>query len=299
MAPSALGKRHRDSTISEMDGVVEHGDTSGFTDEELANQAIRHGKKRARLSPDDEPGGQSSVAADTTEDQSDVDAEMMALLNPSLVTKMPAFTVFTGPDETSFDGPPQQYLPHTYAPSPGGPSHTPMGNGNPMTATAFAVENQPPHFSFGYTSTPGPRMASGLQYIEEPQSPSPMPMPIPNAGMAPRGGGYGHVGGQHNLFNPYGMPPPRGTSAQSQPSGSGGINPALLLRPDLGTPKREAGPTSTEIGVGMGMAPSELATGTPAAMRKTMYGTEVDADTRFGDFGVEGVASGYWAGGRY
>lgn len=37
-------------------------------------------------------------------------------------------------------------------------------------------------------------------------------------------------------------------------------------------------------------------------MKRTMYGTELDGDTRFGDFGVEGVGtsgSGFWAGGRY
>jgi hypothetical protein len=31
-------------------------------------------------------------------------------------------------------------------------------------------------------------------------------------------------------------------------------------------------------------------------VKKTMYGTELDGDSRFGDFGVEGVASGFWAG---
>jgi len=30
-----------------------------------------------------------------------------------------------------------------------------------------------------------------------------------------------------------------------------------------------------------------------------MYGTELEGDTRFGDFGVEGVAMGYWSGGRF
>jgi hypothetical protein len=31
-----------------------------------------------------------------------------------------------------------------------------------------------------------------------------------------------------------------------------------------------------------------------------MYGTELDGDTRFGDFGLEGVASGFnWGGGRF
>jgi hypothetical protein len=39
---------------------------------------------------------------------------------------------------------------------------------------------------------------------------------------------------------------------------------------------------------------------TPAALvRRTMYGTELEGDTRFGDFGVEGVATGFWTGGRF
>ncbi|KAI6005253.1 hypothetical protein F5J12DRAFT_835767 [Pisolithus orientalis] len=39
---------------------------------------------------------------------------------------------------------------------------------------------------------------------------------------------------------------------------------------------------------------------TPAPpAKRTMYGTELEADTRFGDFGVEGVASGFWAKSRF
>jgi hypothetical protein len=34
-------------------------------------------------------------------------------------------------------------------------------------------------------------------------------------------------------------------------------------------------------------------------VKRTMYGTELDGDTRFGDFGIEGVATGFWAGGRF
>jgi hypothetical protein len=30
-----------------------------------------------------------------------------------------------------------------------------------------------------------------------------------------------------------------------------------------------------------------------------MYGTELEGDTRFGDFGVEGVAAGFWAGSKF
>lgn len=43
---------------------------------------------------------------------------------------------------------------------------------------------------------------------------------------------------------------------------------------------------------------SDIATGTNKPM--TMYGTELDNDSRFGDFGVDGVAQNFWAGGgRY
>jgi hypothetical protein len=36
-------------------------------------------------------------------------------------------------------------------------------------------------------------------------------------------------------------------------------------------------------------------------MKRTMYGTELEGDTRFGDFGVEGVGGNgaFWTDGRY
>lgn len=52
--------------------------------------------------------------------------------------------------------------------------------------------------------------------------------------------------------------------------------------------------SSNAVGMGMGMASIPE---TPAApMPRTMYGTELEGDTRFGDFGVEGVATGFWRG---
>ena len=56
--------------------------------------------------------------------------------------------------------------------------------------------------------------------------------------------------------------------------------------------------SSTEVGMQLGMSStSQLPPDTPGApIKRTMYGTELDGDTRFGDFGVEGVASGFWAG---
>jgi hypothetical protein len=63
--------------------------------------------------------------------------------------------------------------------------------------------------------------------------------------------------------------------------------------------------SSNDVAAGLGLmavrtAPSSklgsaLGTADAPAMKRTMYGTELDGDTRFGDFGVEG----YWVlGGR-
>lgn len=62
-------------------------------------------------------------------------------------------------------------------------------------------------------------------------------------------------------------------------------------------------PSSNEVATGLGLTvikTSAADRGTPAPpAKRTMYGTELEADTRFGDFGVEGVASGFWARSRF
>jgi hypothetical protein len=293
--------------------------TSGehLPEEDLAGEVARHGKKRARLSEDDDHVNQVSG---TTQKERDAEEEMMALLQDPTVpeTRTPAFTIFTGPEEQSYDdGPPNQHLPHIFAHSPAESSHTPNG-GNPMTATAFATENQP-QFNFGLnapmTSTPGPVMSTSnaYTYLEEPQSPTPAAGTLaPGASLIPSGSNYGHTieraGGRrerNDLFHPYGTPVSQrvGLQADTDTSqhggsrvGSVGVNPALILQSgSASTPKREL--SSTDVGVSFGM--SDIASSTPALPRKTMYGTELEGDTRFGDFGVEGVATGFWAGGRY
>ncbi|KIY45450.1 hypothetical protein FISHEDRAFT_76631 [Fistulina hepatica ATCC 64428] len=64
--------------------------------------------------------------------------------------------------------------------------------------------------------------------------------------------------------------------------------------------------TSNDMGRGLGllnvpprMTPSEVAAAAGGSIpTRTMYGTELDKDKRFGDFGIDGVASGFWSGGR-
>jgi hypothetical protein len=58
--------------------------------------------------------------------------------------------------------------------------------------------------------------------------------------------------------------------------------------------------SSNDVGAGLGMTSLPVRVeDSPAIVRRTMYGTELEGDTRFGDFGVEGVAAGFWAGSKF
>ncbi|KAI0824208.1 hypothetical protein BC628DRAFT_1411133 [Trametes gibbosa] len=110
--------------------------------------------------------------------------------------------------------------------------------------------------------------------------------------------------------------PSSGASSQSHlgvvaagASGHGTVSPSSLfaaLASMPSGPNADGGiygqtrriPSSSEIGMSFGMSSTvPLPPETPAQpMKRTMYGTELEGDTRFGDFGVEGVATGLWAG---
>ncbi|THH02866.1 hypothetical protein EW026_g76 [Hermanssonia centrifuga] len=109
-----------------------------------------------------------------------------------------------------------------------------------------------------------------------------------------------------------------GVSGPPSSTGESTINPTALLRrtPPLSSVLEEEQPPlggaqpstpshdilrSAPLGfMGMaGVVPTLFPPDTPAAapVRRTMYGTELEGDTRFGDFGVEGVATGVLDGG--
>ncbi|THH20846.1 hypothetical protein EW146_g604 [Bondarzewia mesenterica] len=200
------------------------------------------------------------------------------------------------------------------------------GRGNPpKTRTANATENQHP-FNFAFpvhghlpvTSTPTP--TGNFPAFAGPPSPMfsnfPLPEPPHSPSPAPHGSSHGHrierAGGRlerNDPFHPFGSP-----SGSRNPSGSSAadsiVNPSALLRtppptlPDLlDDTQRSDGrkkASSNDVGVGLGMTIIPQVEDTPAGpMRRTMYGTELEDDTRFGDFGVEGVATGFWRGGRF
>ena len=101
---------------------------------------------------------------------------------------------------------------------------------------------------------------------------------------------------QSDTFQSFGLPP-LGPPLRMPNT----INPsALTALPDTDIP------VARNVSFGLHMIPSSSsitsmqieAEGAPSK-RVTMYGTELDGDTRFGDFGVEGVATGFWSGGRF
>lgn len=312
-----LGKRHRDSTASNVTGVIEVGQEDDYSEDELAKRVVRPTKKRAKISQ--EGGGDAGVEQEVQEEGSESGQaekqEEEEDEEPGHATQVPGFTVFSGPDEPPENfldpAPPTTHLPEFYAP----PSPESSG-GRPSTSTAHASENQNP-FSFSFlplSSTPAnpmyPLTMPSFPYPEPPQSPSP-------AGPHGSSGLPGHPGdrasGRSNLFQPFGMPTRPRSRAAGSGSGSGSgsgpqegagafVNPAALTRPASRAPEREV--SSNEVAAGLGLTAvktsSDLAPSQDAPpMKRTMYGTELDGDTRFGDFGVEGVATGFWAGGRF
>jgi len=335
LAQTLLGKRHRDSEDSQLTGVIEAGKEGDLSEKELAQRAIRPTRKRVKLGPkEDGPSRPSSHRSspaqegeigNPSEDEGEANAAEAA-------PGAPAFTIFSGPEEPpdSYIDPPP---PTTHLSELLG--LPPANNGGPMTSTALAHENTqhatPFNFTFTnsvfqpITSTPaGPHglVLPNFSYPEPPTSPTPGSNTGPTGGYIERAGGRRE---RNDLFHPHGAPrrprssvggagartpsrasrPPPGSNSSA---GEATINPALLRTPPL-APVPEADPmqadaddpmviSSNDVGQILGMASSvPLPPDTPAMpMKRTMYGTELEGDTRFGDFGVEGVATGFWTG---
>jgi hypothetical protein len=161
--------------------------------------------------------------------------------------------------------------------------------------STMAESQNPFQFDFLPTSTPAhtifPTARGTFPHPEPPTSPSPANNPDrPGSRQSGRFGILGHHRGSSGTTG-------RGTSGSSTSGGQeGGGNPPSWI----GGLQRQ--PSSNEVASGLGLTvlrttATEDGTPIPPGVR-TMYGTELDGDTRFGDFGVEGVASGFWSGGH-
>ncbi|KAF8167969.1 hypothetical protein B0H34DRAFT_792635 [Crassisporium funariophilum] len=310
IAPTTLGKRRRDSISSNITGVVEDGDED---DNDLATKVIRPNKKRSRM----QVGGDSIDHSARTPNSSripsqDEEQAVASGSNPGI----PAFTVFRGADEPSDyldPPPPTDHLPdlfHAHSPSNSN-SNSQQSKVAAATATssANAAENQPQAFNFSFlplSSTPlNPMYMPSFPYPEPPQSPS------------PAGASLGAFMGRNqeertDIFREFGLPSPaRSSRLYGSSSGSfqeergGFVDPAALMQQGSSGRQREV--SSNEVAAGLGLTTVRTSSSSdpsaglaePPPVKRTMYGTELEGDTRFGDFGVEGVATGFWASGRF
>lgn len=100
-----------------------------------------------------------------------------------------------------------------------------------------------------------------------------------------------------DMFQSLGLPP----LSRPAPHMPSTINPsALTTRKDTDIPiGRNATFGLRMIPSSSSVTPMQLDAEEAPPMRVTMYGTELDGDTRFGDFGFEGIATGFWTGGRF
>lgn len=274
---STLGKRARDSMSSGTSGVFELGQEGMETETEMDINVGRPVHKRTKLH---EP-----------EDKS---REVPPSIPPRAEPSVPSdslgrrgghsFPVFSGREE---DPPPRiERLPNFY-----GPTSPPLISA-PATSSANNIENQNT-FSFSFVpiaSTPAqavyPLAMGTFPHPEPPTSPSPAANPDrPGSRHSDRLGAFGVA---RSSSRASGRAASGGSLARGEASGSNGLQRA---------------PSSNEVASGLGLTAiktSATEQGTPAPpAKRTMYGTELDGDTRFGDFGVEGVASGFWAGGRF
>ncbi|KNZ71855.1 hypothetical protein J132_05812 [Termitomyces sp. J132] len=232
IAPSMLGKRHRDSAASEF---VHH---KVDTEDDLPEQEETR---------DAFPGS--------------------------------SFGVFSGlevsPMELADPPPPTESLPDFFAASLASDASM-IPRRNCTTSTTNATENQPP-FAFSFQHAISSTPAHGIQ-----QQP-----------------------GRSDVFQAFGFPPPGRPSRTIGLHNTSGLTGSFIDPATLTRQSSNNGETS-ESGVrpvvdasassGMGLVQE------PSHMKRTMYGTELDGDTRFGDFGLEGVGNakgGFWAGGRF
>jgi hypothetical protein len=278
-SPTQHGKRSRVSPIratTNVEGESEQERTPGPIKKRLKSSEGISNNKGKEVTREESPGSEAFSSTET---------RGASVLMP----RSTSFIVYNDLDDDL--QPPNDLLPDHYMSRSDGPS-----TGRP-TSSANASENQYP-FNFSFVpepSTPVPSLfMPAFPYPEPPQSPTPAGINVV--------GSLSNVEERTDVFKPFGLPPPDRAGRLPNPSSDRTVNPNVLSRRD--PPVKERHSSSDEVGASLGLIPSSppepdsnsgrdvLASG------KTMYGTELGADSRFGDFGLESVAARFWSSGR-
>jgi hypothetical protein len=315
MQTSILGKRQRSTDACDTTAVLE-------TDQEESRTGIhRQSRKRAKMEQltDDASNaplaGPSNTAVrgqseDTVRDgpPSEIAVSRQPDTPPTTaVTGRPSRDhvvgdiIFTDRDFDFFDNPSSLHL----ADSQLNPSQE--VETRQTFSFAFPGVAPPPVTPTPAPTAPLPNPSSSpalstIPYPERPHSPSPAPVPHRTIVTRPL---------QNDAYRPFGFPPESRNPTGSSATHGSAIDPASLLRTPpqsshdmLSDSEQTDGrrrASSNDVGAGLGMTSLPMRVeDTPAAtVRRTMYGTELEGDTRFGDFGIEGVAAGFWSGSKF
>ncbi|KAH8100611.1 hypothetical protein BXZ70DRAFT_938039 [Cristinia sonorae] len=314
---SLLGKRHRSPNDSNITGVMEAGEE--IDENELAGQVLRPSKKRAKLSVDEVMAGSSRAGSFQPRTPPGRGTDTSLAGAP---TSEQGFTIYSGPevieDDVDDPPPPTTRLSEFFAtPEASGALSGEAGASTARHAFTFTFPDPGFH---PVTSTPAANAGPGAgpmptsTSIPRPEAPT-SPTPSPERA----GRRSGHAFGSPLLHSP--VRQPRGRHPSVPPAASGSsiqtpdqtpqyISPADLMTPPQPSAEPSRG-SSTMLGVGMGRPrssavgmssgmvalPVPMPPDTPAPpMKRTMYGTELDADSRFGDFGEDKIAMGFWTG---
>ncbi|KAG6878437.1 hypothetical protein C0993_007038, partial [Termitomyces sp. T159_Od127] len=281
-APSMLGKRDRDAAAS--DCTDNNQEISQLID------GTKPSRKRVKVSQENNESMDAYVSGEgATSDSLPEERTHDAFRGSN-------FKVFSGLEVSPMGlvdpPPPIESLPDFFPTSPLASEAPIIPRGNRATSTANATENQPSAFSFQHTitSTPAHGMfMPSFPYPEPPQSPSP-------AGTSTTGLLNQQQLGRSDVFRAFGFSQPgRPSRTTGLRSTSGFTSSFIAPAINGGVGDSDAQPAATSSSTEVGVVPS-------SHMKRTMYGTELDGDTRFGDFGLEGVGNakgGFWAGGRF
>jgi hypothetical protein len=313
MQSSLLGKRQRSADVCDTTAVAE------IDQEDAADKGTGIGiplpsRKRAKIeqstdSVSETPfAGPSNTTTNRRENSASIDRPASEVTitrrsDAALTVEAPRLPtrerivggeIFTDQDFDYFDNPPSL-------------------RADSQTRPSQAEENQHP-FTFAFAgaaqlSTPAPvgtlpdpsssPVLSTFPYPERPHSPS--PAPIPHRGVVTRRP-------QSEAYRPFGFPPESGHLPGSSAIDGPAIDPASILRtpprqssevPSPDSDSHESRQRASNVGLGMTSVPTRVDDSPVVSLRRTMYGTELEGDTRFGDFGVEGVATGFWGGGKF
>lgn len=320
MQTSILGKRQRSTDGYDTTTVLET-DQEDSTDQELRTGLHRQSRKRAKLerSTDDASDaplagpsntavhGQSESGTSRDGPPSETYVSRQRGTSPVTVTgrssrdHVVGDVVFTDRDFDFFDNPTHLHPADSQLNPPQAETQHPFSFAFPGVAPPPVTSTPAPTASLPNPSS-SPSLST-IPYPERPHSPSPAPAPHRAAVTRPS---------QSEAYRPFGFPPESRNLTGSSAALGSAIDPASLLRTppqsshellgldsDQIDSRRRA--SSNDIGAGLGMTSLPLRVeDTPAAIvRRTMYGTELEGDTRFGDFGVEGVAAGFWSGSKF